>query len=231
MCQASDSNHSWLLLAGVYSVQAAILSEQAEMKAAIILQERALEIRENVATARVLDQHHTNRANSFTNLGVSVAHFDTAKAIALHQNTLEIRHGSTKIAKVQVQGLALNHKCIRRSWLEVGKLDKSAAAIKDCIAIIKPEEWKTDLSFSLYVYSQISPNLLITLLTDPQEWPGPCGPNGTSNYIKTTSTKRSYCTQEYRTSWCYTRPSKFPSLMGSLSPRLKVAAIESTIHD
>ena len=62
-----------------------MLNEQTEMKAAIILWEKALEIRENLVTAKVLDQDHPNRANSFTNLGVGVAHHDSVKAVQLHR--------------------------------------------------------------------------------------------------------------------------------------------------
>ena len=45
LCQASDSNQSQLLLADVYGIQSAILNEQTEMKAAILLWEKALDIR------------------------------------------------------------------------------------------------------------------------------------------------------------------------------------------
>ena len=86
-----------------------MLNDQTEMKAAIILWEKAFEIRENLVTARVLERDHTNRANSYMNLGVSVAHHHTARAVLLRQRALEIRHGSTRFAKIQVQGLALNH--------------------------------------------------------------------------------------------------------------------------
>ena len=178
-------------MADAYSVQAAMLNEQTEMQAAITLWEKALEIREDPVAAKVLDEDHPNRANSFMNLGVSVAHHDTVKAIQLHQKALEIRRRSAKFANAQVQGLSLNYMNIGRSWLEVGELDKAAAAFEDCIAIIKPKEEETGLRFALYVHCQTSPDFLVTLLTYPQELPGLCGPKGTSRYSEATSTKHS----------------------------------------
>ena len=171
-----------------------MLNEQTEMKAAITLWEKALRIRENLVAAKVLDKDHPNRANSFMNLGVSVAHHDTVKAIRLHQKALEIRHGSTKFANTQVQGLSLNHMNIGRSWLELGELDKAAAAFENCIATIKPKEEETGLRFAMYVNSQTSPDSPVALLTYPQERPGLCGPKGMSKYSEVIWTKHWSCT-------------------------------------
>ena len=144
-----------------------MLNEQTEMKAAITLWEKALAIREDLVAAKVLDEDHPNRANSFMNLGVSVAHHDTVKAIQLHQKALQIRRRSTKFANIQVSGLSLNHMNIGRSWFELGELDKAAAAFEDCIAIIKSKEEEFGLRFALYVHSQIRLDFPITLLTYP----------------------------------------------------------------
>ena len=203
LCQAVDSNDSRLLLADAYSVQAAMLNEQTEMKAAITLWEKALEIRENLVAGKVLDEDHPNRAQSFMNLGVSVAHHDTVKAIQLHQKALEIRRRSTKFTNIQVQGLSLNHMNIGRSLLEVGELDKAAEAFEDCIAIIKPKEEETGLRFGLYVHSRALLDFSVTLLTYLQERPGLCGPRGISKYSEATSMKHSSCTPRV---WNFTVP-------------------------
>ena len=99
----------------------------------------------------MLERDHPNQVNSYMNFGVSVARYDTARATRLHQRAFGIRQGSTRFAKiqVQVQGLALYHLNIGRSWLEVGEFDKAIEAFENCIALIEPKEEETGLRYAL----------------------------------------------------------------------------------
>lgn len=128
-------------------VQGAMHIELTHGDEATVLFEKSRDLREGAVTAGMLDPAHPNRANSFMNLGVSVANNDPKKAIQFHQRAIDIREGSSKYTKEQVQTLSLNYLNIGRCWWMVGNLENATESFEKCIAIIEPKEKSSNVSF------------------------------------------------------------------------------------
>jgi hypothetical protein len=109
-----------LLLADIYTVYGAMHVELTAIDEATSCFTKAMRIREEAVTNGVLDREHPNRANSFMNLGVSVANQDTREAIRLHQKALDIRESSSKYTQDQVQSRSLNY--LNRRFRKSGRV-------------------------------------------------------------------------------------------------------------
>ena len=145
-----DLGDHGLLLADIYMVQGAMHIELNHDDEATYFFEKSKDLREVAVNTGQLDPAHPNRANSFMNLGVSVANKDPRKAIEFHQRAIDIREGSSKFAKEQVQTLSLNYLNIGRCWWMVGNFENAKESFERCIAIIEPKEKSSNVSFVQY---------------------------------------------------------------------------------
>lgn len=128
-------------------VQGAMYIELSREEEATKLFEKSRDLREQAVANGFMDAAHPNRANSFMNLGVSVANKDAWKAIEYHQKAIDIREGSDKYTEQQVQTLSLNYLNIGRCWWMTGELVKATEAYEKSIAIIEPKEVSSNIPF------------------------------------------------------------------------------------
>ncbi|KAH0558898.1 hypothetical protein GP486_004469 [Trichoglossum hirsutum] len=146
--QSTDLQDEGLLLADIYTVQCAIHNETSKAVIATSYAKKAHEIRERAVIAKVLEEDHPNRANSFMNLGVCIANDDIQEALRLHNIAIKIREGSSRFTESQVQGLSLNYLNIGRCRWMVGELEKAAKSFEKSFSIIKVREAITGLRFA-----------------------------------------------------------------------------------
>jgi len=135
--------------ADICTVQLFQQNEKSQIKTLTKLATCALNIRERAVAVGALDEYHPNRANGYMNLGVVVCREDPRKAILLHRKALRIRKGSTKYAKVQIHGLALNYLNLGRCLWMIGELEQAAACFERCLAILKDREDMLGVRFPL----------------------------------------------------------------------------------
>ncbi|RVD81168.1 uncharacterized protein DFL_009043 [Arthrobotrys flagrans] len=148
ICEKADIKDGGLLLADIYTVQGAMHTELSDnVDVATELFQKALEVREAAVTAGALEIDHPNRANSFMNLGVSVANSDPAKALELQKRAIDIRESTTRFQKEQESSLSLNYLNIGRCYWMVGDPDQAVISFQTCIAIVEELETRTKGSY------------------------------------------------------------------------------------
>lgn len=99
----------------------------------------ALDIREAAVKEGYLEPDHPQVANSYMNLGVSLANETdkTKEVIQLHQKAIIIREESPKFKDSQAQMWSLNYLNIGRCYWMENDLEEASNALKKSLQIIE----------------------------------------------------------------------------------------------
>ncbi|KLJ06111.1 hypothetical protein EMPG_10448 [Blastomyces silverae] len=163
----ADLQDHGLLRADMCSLQAGLYNELNQAEKAGEFAIESLKIKEKAVAIKVLDKHHPQLANSYSDLAVFIAGNNQRDAIHLHERAIMIREGSPKYADEQMQPLSLNYMNIGRCWWMEKEFDKATAAYQKSLDIIKDLEEVTGATFAQKCYAM---SALANVLIDKGEF-------------------------------------------------------------